>query len=135
MDVGFRIIVNDSRDEWANTNRYPGASVKVGDLEKIAEQLETTDDDFIVVMTHSHEIDFAVLQQLLRKPYYYLGVIGSPRKAVEFRNKLKKEGFSEEEISRLTCPIGIDIGSHTPAEIAVSVIAQLIALRKERDGK
>jgi len=135
MDVGFRVVVNDSRAEWANADRYPGASVKVGDLEDIAGQLETTDSDFIVIMTHSHETDFTVLRQLLRKPYYYLGVIGSTRKAVEIRNRLLKEGFSEEEISRLTCPIGIDIGSHTPAEIAVSVIAQLIALRKERDGK
>lgn len=131
MEVGFRVSVYDSREEWANAERFPGASAKVGKLEQIAAEIETYEHDFIAVMTHSHVEDYKVVKQIIRKPYYFFGVIGSPRKALEIRAKLDEDGFTSEEIARLTCPIGIDIGSHTPAEIAVSVAAQLISLKKD----
>ncbi len=128
--VGYHVTVHDSRQKWANRERFPGATVKVGDIEKLAEQLDTTDRDFLLVMSHSHAEDYRVVKRLLRKPFFYLGMIGSPRKSAEIRSKLMGDGFSDEEIARLTCPIGMDIGSHTPMEIAVSVTAQLLSLRR-----
>ncbi len=139
MDVGYRVCIYDSRPEWATAERFPGADVRIGSLDELAEQLETTDRDFLLVMTHSHAEDYTVLRRLLRKPFYYLGVIGSARKATGIRKRLVGDGFSDDEISRMTCPIGIDIGSHTPSEIAISVAAQLVMLRKkwakERKGE
>jgi len=131
MEVGFRVSVYDSRADWANSERFPGAAIKVGALDKIADEIDTNERDFIAVMTHGHAEDYKVVKHLLRKPYYYFGVIGSPRKAIEIRNNLMDDGFTADEIARMTCPIGIDIGSHTPAEIAVSVAAQLITLQKD----
>ena len=128
--VGYHVTVHDSRQKWANRERFPGAIVRVGDMEELAEQLDTTGRDFLLVMSHSHAEDYRVVKRLLRKSFFYLGMIGSPRKAAEIRSKLMGDGFSEEEIARLTCPIGMDIGSHTPMEIAVSVTAQLISLRR-----
>ena len=131
LDVGYRVCVYDSRPEWSTAERFPGADVRIGSLDELAEQLETTDRDFLLVMTHSHAEDYTVLRRLLRKPFYYLGVIGSARKAAGIRKRLAGDGFSDEEIARMTSPIGIDIGSHTPAEIAISVAAQLVMLRKK----
>ncbi|MCF7810135.1 XdhC/CoxI family protein [bacterium] len=131
VDIGFDLTVLDSRKEWANTERFPASAIKVDKIEKLSEELITTDRDFILVMTHSHNEDFKAVIRLLKKPFYYLGVIGSPSKAADIRKRLAQEGFTKEEIARITCPIGIKIGSHTPAEIAVSVAAQLIELRNK----
>lgn len=130
-EVGFPIVIHDARPEWANEDRFPGASIKVGNTETLADQAETTPDDFLAVMTYCHDEDYKVLVKLIQKPFYYLGVIGSPGKAKEIRKNLAGDGYSKEEMERVTCPIGIDIGSHTPAEIAVSVAAQLISWRRK----
>ncbi len=130
-EVGFNVTVHDSRVEWASRERFPGVLIKTDELDKLAEALETTDRDFIAVMTHSHELDYQVAKRVIRKAFYYFGVIGSPRKAAEIRKMLHEDGFSEKEIARMTCPIGIDIGSHTPAEIAVSITAQLVDLHRK----
>lgn len=136
-DVGFAVVVHDERPEWANSERYPQAEIKVGKTENLARDLVSTGDDFITVMTHSHDEDLKTVRQILRKQFYYLGVIGSNHKSIEIRRKLSEEGFTDDEIGRVTCPIGLDIGSHTPAEIAISIAAQLIETRrrweKERD--
>ncbi len=132
-EVGFSVVVLDARPEWANQDRFPRATIEIGPTEDLADQLDSTHDDFIAVMTHSHDQDYKVLTRILRKPFFYLGVIGSERKAAEIRHRLADDGFTEEEVARMTCPIGLDIGSHTPVEIAVSMVAQLIAVRSRRE--
>jgi len=132
MEVGFKAFIYDSRMELATAERFPGAAIKMGEFEELAESLETTSEDFIAVMSYSHDVDYRILLKLLRKPFRYLGVIGSVRKAAEFRRWLKRDGFTEEEIARLTSPIGFEIGSHTPLEIAISVAAQLVKIKNEK---
>jgi xanthine dehydrogenase accessory factor len=131
VDIGFDIIVLDSRAEWANSERFPTARIKVDAIEKLSDELVTTERDFILVMTHSHNEDFKAVRRLLKKPFFYMGVIGSHSKAADIRKRLAGEGFTKAEIARITCPIGIKIGSHTPVEIAISVAAQLISLRRK----
>ena len=97
-----------------------------GATEEIAENISTSKDDFIVVMTHCHDDDYQVITRVLRKPFHYLGVIGSEHKAIEIKKELSSDGYTDEEIRRMTCPIGLKIGSHTPDEIAISVAAQLV---------
>jgi len=131
VDIGFELSVLDSRPEWANSEHFPTATIKVNAIEKLSEDLVTTDRDFILVMTHSHREDYKAVTRLLKKPFFYMGVIGSHSKAADIRKKLAREGFSKAEIERITCPIGIEIGSHTPAEIAISVAAQLVSMRRK----
>ena len=88
-----------------------------------------TEEDYIVIMTPGHQADFEVLRQALATPARYIGCIGSRRKVAATREKLLAVGIPAEEIDRVWSPIGLDIGGDTPAEIAVSVAAQLIACR------
>lgn len=130
-EVGFAVTVYDERSEFASSERFPKAVLKVGKTDELAKLCETTEDDYLMVMTYCHDEDYRVLRQLLRKPYKYLGVIGSKRKAIEIRKQLFAEGISDDKIARMTCPIGLEIGSHTPTEIAVSVAAQLVKVRNK----
>ncbi|MFN3821456.1 MAG: XdhC family protein, partial [bacterium] len=82
--------------------------------------------DFIIIMTHCHDEDYKVLIRVIHKPWFYLGVIGSRKKAVEIREKLENDGISPELISRISCPIGLSIPTHTPWEIAIAIAGQLI---------
>lgn len=132
VEVGFCIAVFDERPEWASAVRFPGAAIKTGRLEELAEGFKPRPSDFIAIMTHCHEDDYQVLRRVIRKGASYLGVIGSRKKSIEMRERLAGDGFSGEEIARIVCPIGYDIGSHTPEEVAVAVVAQLIQIRGER---
>jgi len=86
---------------------------------------------YVVVMTVGYRTDAAVLRQLLDRPYRYLGVMGSAAKVAELRRGLREDGFSPEEIGRLRGPIGLPIHSQTPEEIAISIAAELIRVRRE----
>jgi xanthine dehydrogenase accessory factor len=124
--VGFPVTIFDQREDWANEERFPAMEITHGATEEIAKNISTIKDDFIIVMTHCHDDDYQVITRVLRKPFYYLGVIGSEHKAIEIKKELSSDGFSDDEIRRMTCPIGLKIGSHTPDEIAISVAAQLV---------
>jgi len=130
-EVGFEVVIHDNRPEWATAERFPNCQIRIGEWSELTENIVTTADDFIAIMTYCHDEDYAVLSRVLRKQFFYLGVIGSPRKAVEIRRRLGEDGFSQVEIDRMTCPIGLDIGSHTPAEIAVSIVGQLVMTRRK----
>ncbi len=128
-ELGFTVFVYDERAEWATPSRFPDCALTIGVCEESAENILTNDADFILIMTHCHADDYKILTRVVRKPFHYLGVIGSQKKGVEIRKFLQRDGFAEDEINRITCPIGLPIGSHTPFEIAVSVTAQLVQVR------
>ena len=94
-----------------------------------------TPEDYVVVMTRGHQADYEVLTQVLRSGAKYLGCIGSRRKLALCRDRLLADGFTEAEYSRLHAPIGLAIGAQTPAEIAVSVAAEMIAVRAGLDPR
>lgn len=125
--LGFRITIYDPRAEWANPDRFPHCRIELGVCHELAKTLQTTSQDFIVIMTHCHSEDYKVLTQVIGKPWFYLGVIGSRKKAIEIKQKLREEGVGPELIDRICLPIGIpNLATHTPWEIAISVAAQLI---------
>jgi xanthine dehydrogenase accessory factor len=128
-EIGFDLTVYDQRPEWAAAERFPTAHRIVGDLDQLAEQFQPSPLDFIAVMTWCHDQDYSVLTRLLSKQFFYLGVIGSRKKSVEIKERLRDDGFSADRIVRITCPIGLPMVSHTPAEIAVSLAAQLLELK------
>ena len=127
---GFEVTVVDARPEWATSERFPTSALRVEDPEGVARALATAPEDSVVIVTHDHALDQRIVQALLRKPLRFLGMIGSIPKQRKFALRLRARGFSDEEIARLHTPVGLAIGAATPEEIAVSVLAQLIAVRR-----
>lgn len=134
--VDFRPVVYDDRKEFADPALFPGAEqVLCGSFLELSEHLTVTPDDYVVVMTRGHQADYEVLTQVLRSGAKYLGCIGSRKKLALCRDKLLSDGFTQEEYARLHAPIGLSIGAETPAEIAVAVAAEMIAVRAGLDSK
>ena len=131
--LGFKCIVLDDRAEFADAAVFPQAErVQQVEFTKLADVCSLTAKDYAVVMTRGHMYDANVERYLLTTPVGYIGIMGSKNKAAMARAALLADGYSEQQLARVITPIGIDIGSETPAEIAVSVAAQLIQTRSER---
>lgn len=128
--VGFRPVVFDDRPEFAAAALFPQAEeILCGSFHEVSKYLTVTADDYVVVMTRGHQADYEVLTQVLRSGAKYIGCIGSRKKLALCRERLLAAGFTPEEYDRLHAPIGLPIGAETPEEIAVSVTAELIAVR------
>jgi xanthine dehydrogenase accessory factor len=129
--VGFDIVVLDDRVEFANSSRFSDADeVRVlSSFEKAFEGLEIHPDSYLVILTRGHLHDKTVLQQALKTPAGYIGMIGSRKKRDAIYRALEKEGFSAGDFKKVHCPIGLSIGAQTPEEIAVSIVAEIIHAR------
>lgn len=133
-DLGFRIAVVDDRIKYANRERFPEAeALHVGDWEKVLEELPVDSSSYVVIVTRGHQFDLVCLRFALQSRARYIGLIGSRRKIRLFFEKLESEGVDPVEFARVSAPVGLDIGSETPEEIAVSIAAELIAVRKNVD--
>ena len=133
--VHFRTVVLDDRSEFANQERFPQADeVKVvTSFNQAFADLQIDSESYLVIVTRGHLHDKAVLAQALRTDAGYVGMIGSRRKRDMVYQALLKEGFSQHDIDRVHSPIGVNIGGETPEEIAVSIVAELIKERSERN--
>jgi xanthine dehydrogenase accessory factor len=130
--VGFRVVVVDDRAEFANRERFPRAEeVMVAGVAEAFQRLPIEEDAYIVAVTRGHAMDEDVVAEALQTPARYVGMIGSRRKVAAVSERLRKRGYSEEDLSRLRAPIGIDIGADTVEEIAVSIVAEMIAVRRQ----
>jgi len=127
----FRTVVLDDREEFANWERFPEADeIKVlTDFKQAFSGLEIDRDSYAVIVTRGHSHDKTVLEQALRSNAGYIGMIGSIRKRDAIYKVLSDEGFTLEDFNRVNSPIGLSIGAETPEEIAVSIVAELIAAR------
>lgn len=131
--VGFRVVVFDSRADIARSQNFPGAErVVLGSFDQIGAQVQLTRRDYAVVMSPGHQHDLEVLCQVLKQQPCYIGCMGSRKKKAFLWGELERQGFSRAQIEAIHLPIGLDIGGETPAEIAVSVTAQLIQVRARR---
>lgn len=133
--IGFRCVVMEDRAEFASPALFPGAwQVILGDYSRISDYFQIGQQDYVCVMTRGHASDTVVQAQVLRCRPSYCGVIGSRHKAAGVRRVLKEEyGLEDRELDLVTTPIGLDIQSETPAEIAISIAAQLIQHRANRE--
>lgn len=130
--VGFHVVVVDDREDFADPDYFPTAQeVCCIPFEGSLERFPIGRDDFLVIVTRGHLHDKTVLAQALETDARYLGMIGSTRKRDIIYQKLKDEGFTDEHLSRVHCPIGLEIGADTPSEIAVSIVAELIQAKSE----
>ena len=134
--VGFRCVFMDDREEFTKSELFPGAEAVIcGDLRRIGDYLTVGSEDYVCVMTRGHAYDTVVQAQVLKCRPTYCGVIGSAHKAAGVRKTLKEEyGLVDEELDLVTTPIGLNIKGETPAEIAISIAAQMILHRAERNG-
>lgn len=130
---GFEVEVVDARAEWATEARFPTSRIAVRAPDTYAAALETTEADYAVIVTHDHALDQRLVQALLPRPLRFIGMIGSIPKQRKFALRLRARGFADAEISKLRTPLGADIGAQSPEEIAVSVMAELIAVRRAAD--
>ncbi|HWR41708.1 XdhC family aldehyde oxidoreductase maturation factor [Sporomusa sp.] len=131
--VGFNTIVLDDRSTFANKERFPKAEIVVIDTFKPLPELVINKDSYLVIVTRGHLHDSIVLEQALRTTAGYIGMIGSKKKRDKLFQALEAQGFSKEDLKRVYSPIGIDIYAETPEEIAVSIVAELIKARVERE--
>ena len=131
--VGFRCVILEDREDFCLPELFPGVEeTMLVDNNHIEDYLTITPDDYICIMTRGHKDDMICEAYAMKTPACYIGVIGSKKKVASVNAKLMAMGFSEENLSRITTPIGLDIMAETPAEIAVSITAQLIHERAKR---
>lgn len=127
--LGFQVTVIDARPEQANAARFPGCQVRVEHPKDAAESLRCGPDTWVLIVTHGHAQDLDVLRALAGEPTAWLGAIASKRKVATFFAKLRDEGVPQDQLDRISSPVGLDIGAQTPAEIAISVAAEWIRVR------
>ena len=132
--TGFSVVIADDRPSFANTLRFPTAqAVLCESFEKVFSNLQVTASDYVVIITRGHRYDMLCMEKLLQgtEPYY-TGMIGSRRRVSALKEALIENGYDENRISRVHTPIGLSIGAVTPSEIAVSILAELIASKRLR---
>lgn len=128
--LGFVITVMDDREEFCNRQRFPEADrLLVNGLEKITDKLTLHGNSYVVIVTRGHAGDQLALEQTLRSPVRYLGMIGSQGKTEAIFNNLRKKGFTNQELARVHSPIGLNIGAQTPPEIALSICAEIVKVK------
>jgi xanthine dehydrogenase accessory factor len=132
--IGFRIAIIDDRAKYANPERFPNADAFYVDAwEEALKKLAINKSAYCFIATRGHQFDLICLRFAVRSPAKYIGMLGSRKKAKMLFDLLQKEGVDPSEFDRVSVPTGIDIGSETPEEIAVSVAAELIAVRRNRE--
>lgn len=133
-DAGFEVHVVDDRAAFANRERFPGAAeVVVDDIPAWLAATTLPSSAYAVIVTRGHRHDLDALQALASRPLRYLGLIGSRAKVARIYEQLLAQGQTTlEDLSHVHAPIGLDIGAVTPQEIAVSIVAELVAVRRGR---
>jgi xanthine dehydrogenase accessory factor len=130
--LDMNLIVVDEREEYASKDRFPGAMnvVRAAPSDPKIREL-VTPSTHIVILTHSHEHDKETLKNLVSTEAAYIGMIGSTKKVTAILRELIAEGVSEKDLNRVYSPIGLDIGAETPPEIAVSILSEIIHVRRK----
>ena len=132
-DAGFRLHVVDDREKFANADRFPGAEITVDSIPDWLHRADLPPSAFVVILTRGHQHDLDAMRALAARDLRYLGLIGSRAKVARIYEALLDEGLPPACLERIHAPIGLDIGAVTPAEIAVSILAELIATRRGVD--
>lgn len=133
-DAGFHVYVVDDREKFANRERFPSArEVIVQPVDEWLHAAAIPSSAFVAIVTRGHQHDLDALRALAARDLRYLGLIGSRAKVVRIYDALAGEGMPAECLARVRAPIGLDIGAVTPAEIAISIVAEMIAVRRGVD--
>jgi xanthine dehydrogenase accessory factor len=133
--LGFRTVVADARESLANRDRFPTVDrILVAWPDDAIAQLPISTSTAIVILTHDPKFDEPAIAGALASPAGYIGAIGSRKTSAERRERLQQAGVPEHQIARVHAPIGLDIGGRSPEEMAISILAEIIAERNGRSG-
>ncbi len=134
--AGFEVVVLDDRVKYASRERFPDADlVKAGPIAELASEFPYGDNAYVVIVTRGHKEDEEALRAFIEKETAYLGLIGSVTKLEKIVKRLERDGVPREKLERVHSPIGLDLGGSSPGEIAVSIVAELLAVRYQRTAK
>lgn len=130
--AGFATVVVDDRQKFATRERFPEAeAIHAGQYEEVFPGLSINSSSYLIIVTRGHKDDLRVLRLAIQSPARFIAMIGSKRKVLSIVKELENEGVPREAFSKLTAPMGLDIGAVTPEEIAISVVAEMIAVRRQ----
>src|SRR5579864_1480951 len=134
--AGFATVIVDNRDAFANRDRFPEADeIHSEEYEEVFPKLAIRDTSYIVIVTRGHRDDMRVLRWAVETNAKYIAMIGSKRKVIGVVKELEKENVPRSVFERIFAPMGFEIGAITPEEIAVSVVAEMIAVRRAPDSE
>ncbi|MEE2880607.1 MAG: XdhC family protein [Chloroflexota bacterium] len=134
--LGYRVLIVDDRPEFANEQRFPYADeITVTNYETWSENISVNVNSFIVVATRGHRYDDMALESALSTNSRYIGLLGSKRKTLMIYQRLLEQGISLDRLRDVKAPIGLDIGGLTPEELAVSIMSEIIMVRRGGQGK
>jgi xanthine dehydrogenase accessory factor len=132
--AGFSTVIVDNREAFANAERFPEAEATYAEeYEDVFPKLEVNSSTYLIIVTRGHRDDMRVLRWAVNTQARYIAMIGSKRKTISVVHELEKEGFSREVFEKVFAPMGLELGAETPEEIAISVVAEMIAIRRAPD--
>lgn len=133
--LGFRTVVIDGRSRFANRERFPHADeIRVGIVSEIADQARLNPMTPVVLVVHDYKIDVPVLKKVLASDAPYIGLLGSRRRGAAILKMLREDGVPDTQLARVRVPIGLDLGGETAAEIALSIVSEVVAVMHGRSG-
>ncbi|MBV8410342.1 MAG: XdhC family protein [Alphaproteobacteria bacterium] len=130
--LDFDVTVVDPRGAWATTNRFPGVKVVKEWADEAFDEMGLDVSTAVVTLTHDPKLDDPALESALKSDAFYVGALGSRRTHARRKERLAEAGISEEQFARIHGPVGLNIGAKSPAEIAVSILGQIIEVRARR---
>jgi xanthine dehydrogenase accessory factor len=129
--AGFASVIVDNRETFANRERFPEADeIFSEEYEEVFPKLNIRDTSYVIIVTRGHRDDMRVLRWAVGTNAKYIAMIGSKRKVIGVVKELEKEGISREAFERTFAPMGLEIGAITPEEIAISIVGEMIAMRR-----
>src|SRR5579872_4655363 len=129
--AGFATVIVDNRESFANRERFPeAAEIHAAEYEDVFPKLAINETSYVIIVTRGHRDDMRVLKLAIGTPARYIAMIGSKRKVINVVRELEKEGLPRTAFERIFAPMGLDLGAISPEEIAVSVVAEMIAVRR-----
>jgi len=133
--AGFDVVVVDDRESYANAERYPDArEVIAEDFDQALARITPNENNYLVIVTRGHRDDMRILRWAVQTSARYIGMIGSKRKVLTIYKELEQEGIAQHLFDRVMAPVGLEIGAVTPEEIAVSIVAEMIACKRNALG-
>ncbi len=133
--IGFHTTIVDNRESFANAERFPGAdALFAAEYEEVFPKLDVNTSTYLIIVTRGHRDDMRVLRWAVTTKACYIGMIGSRRKALAIYKELEKEGLNRDAFRRVRSPMGLDLAALSPEEIAVSVAAEMIAVRRQAES-
>lgn len=130
LATGWAVTVVDDRDDQNTAERFPGCERVVQDARRYAADLRGSAHTWVFVVTHDHALDQDLVERLVCEDWAWIGLIGSRAKVAKFHLRLRAAGVPMERLARLSGPVGLDIGAETPEEIAISVLAEMVRVRR-----